>query len=97
MRKKIRQYACLLPMTFFLLCGCTAATTGQRLDPEFGQCLEAGFAAQALNPNAPTDPAPADSLPGDLAGQIYKKRYVKPMTEEKKEKEDTSSQLSGLD
>jgi hypothetical protein len=80
-----------------LIGGCTTASTGGRLDPEYGRRVEAGLAAQAINPNAPDDPTPADSLPGDLANQIYKKRYIKAMTEEKKEKDDTASQLSGLD
>ncbi|BBO86511.1 hypothetical protein DSCO28_70770 [Desulfosarcina ovata subsp. sediminis] len=77
------------------LSACTTAP--QRLDPHFGEYLEAGISAQIVNPDAPMNPAPADTLPGDLAGQIYKKRYVKSMTEEKKENENASSQLSGLD
>ena len=87
---------CPLLIVSFLLCGCTS-TTGQRMDPQFGQCVSSGLAAQVINPDAPYDPSHADSLPGDLAGQIYNKRYVKSLTEEKKEKDDTSSQLSGLD
>jgi hypothetical protein len=85
----------LLCAIVFLLSGCS--TSLQRLDPEFGKCLEAGLAAQAINLEAPTDPTPADSLPGELASQIYNKRYVKTMTEEKKEGDNAASQLSGLD
>jgi len=85
-----------LAIAFFLLGGCTS-TTGQRMDPQFGQCVEAGLAAQVINTDAPDDPSYTDSLPGDLAGQIYNKRYVKSMTEEKKNNDDASSELSGLD
>ena len=85
-----------LLIAIVLLAGCTSSS-GQRMDPRFGQCLEAGFAAQVINPEAPSDPSPADTLPGDLAGQIYNKRYVKTMTEEKKKNDDASSELSGLD
>lgn len=88
----------LITAALFLLSGCTASTTSSgRLDPGFGQALEAGFSAQVIHPEGPADPAPADTLPGDLAVQIYNKRYVKAMTEEKKEKDDAASQLSGLD
>ena len=81
-----------------LLNGCGAVTESpDHMAPRFGQCLENGLSAQAVNPAAPADPSPADSLPGDLADKIYKKRYEKAMTEEKKEKEDASSQLSSLD
>jgi CDGSH-type Zn-finger protein len=95
-RAGMRSYGYLL-IALFLFCGCGTTETKPHLDPEFGQCVKAGFEAQALNPNAPADHAPADSLPGDLANQIYKKRYIKTMTEEKKEKDDTASELSGLD
>ena len=85
-----------LLIALLLLAGCTSSS-GQRMDPRFGQCLEAGFAAQVINPEAPSDPSPAATLPGDLAGQIYNKRYVKAMTEEKKENNDAASELSRLD
>ncbi|BBO89724.1 hypothetical protein [Desulfosarcina ovata] len=61
------------------LSACSAAP--QRLDFHFGQYVTAGFSAQPINPDAPTDPTPAETLPGDLAGHIYKKRYIKGMTE----------------
>lgn len=86
-----------LLIAVFLLAGCTSSATGQRMDPRFGQCLEAGLASQVINADAPDDASHADALPGDLAGQIYNKRYVKSMTEEKKENDDASSELSGLD
>jgi hypothetical protein len=85
-----------LLIVIFLVGGC-ASTTGQRMDPRFGQCVNDGLKAQVINADAPEDPSYADALPGDLAGQIYNKRYVKSMTEEKKDNEDASSELSGLD
>jgi hypothetical protein len=86
----------VLMIAVFLLGGCTS-TTGQRMDRQFGQCVKDSLAAQVINADAPDDPSYADALPGDLAGQIYTKRYVKSMTEEKKENDDASSELSGLD
>lgn len=91
---RLRTIPCGL-LAVVLISACSTAP--QRLDPHFGAYLETGLRAQVVNPDAPSDPTPADTLPGDLAGQIYKKRYLKAMTEEKKEKESTSSQLSGLD
>ncbi|GAB6906859.1 conserved exported hypothetical protein [Desulfosarcina cetonica] len=91
---RLRTILCDL-LAVVLISACSAPP--QRLDPHFGACLEAGLSAQAINPNAPSDPTPADTMPGDLADQIYKKRYLKTMTEEKKEKDNTSNQLSGLD
>lgn len=85
-----------LLLTAIILLGACSATTGKHIDPQFGECLKAGLAAQVVNPNAPVDSSPADSLPGDLGLQIYNKRYVKSMTEEKDEKDDVSSELGGM-
>jgi hypothetical protein len=38
-----------------------------------------------------------DGLPGGLAVKIYKKRYLKSLTEEKKEGDDVAGQLKGVD
>ena len=87
----------LLLLSCFLgvaIIGCTP--TQKNLSPDFGQSLSQAFTAQAINPAAPVNAAPVDTLPGDLGEQIYQKRYVKMLTEEKKEKEDASSQLKGL-
>ena len=78
------------------LFGACSSTTGERIDHRFGECLESGLAAQVINPDAPVDPSPADSLPGDLGVQIYNKRYIKSMTEEKDEEDDVSSELGGM-
>lgn len=88
----------ILTTMIFLLTACAGiADPPGRLDPDFGENYRNAFSSQAINPMAPVDSSPAATLPGELANQIYKKRYVKPMTEEKKEKEDASSELSSLD
>jgi len=88
----------ILTAIVFLLTACAGiADPPGRLDPDFGKSCRNAFSAQTINPTAPADSSPATSLPGELANQIYKQRYVKPMTEEKKEKEDASSELSSLD
>ena len=69
----------LLPFAF--LFGACSTAQEEHLGPRFGECLKAGFAAQLVNPNAPNDSSPADSMPGELATQIYKNRYLKSMTE----------------
>jgi hypothetical protein len=96
-RRHTIQKTMALMVVIVLIGGCAAKIASEKHDPHFGQCVEAAFAAQVLHPEGPADASPADLLPGDLADQIYKKRYVKGMTEEKKEKADTSSKLSGLD
>lgn len=83
----------LLTALFFF--GACTSTTGERMDPQFGECLQKGLSAQVVNPDAPADQSPADSLPGELGTQIYNKRYVKSMTEEKDEEDDVSSELGG--
>ena len=83
---------CLFSSLFF-----ACSQTNQRLDPRFGQCVDAGLSAQVLHPEGPSDPTPADHLPGDLAVLIYNKRYVKSMTEDPEEGEDASSELGSLD
>ncbi|WP_028319516.1 hypothetical protein [Desulfobulbus elongatus] len=65
------------------------------LTPDFGESYFNGINAQRINPAAPANPAPADTLPGDLTMQIYQKRYIKSMTEKKEEKEDVASELGG--
>ncbi len=95
--RRVAMVAALVSMAAVLWAGCAAETAPQAPSPRFGQCIQEAFYAQVLHPDAPRDASPADRLPGELADQIYKKRYVKTMTEEKKEKADTSSELSGLD
>lgn len=98
MKKNIQNNILFLRLLFCFLgatiVGCTP--TQKNLSPDFGQSLSQAFTTQAINPAAPVDATPVDSLSGDLGEQIYQKRYVKMMTEEKEEKEDASSQLKGL-
>ncbi len=87
----------LLSAVTILFAGCTAATaTHDKPDLYFGRSLKAAFFTQVLHPEGPSDPSPADTLPGDLADQIYKKRYFKSMTEEKKENESTAGHVKVL-
>ncbi len=94
----VLSYLGMVVLAIFLLVMISACqtTVERHMSPEFGRCVSAGVEAQILNPHAPRDPSSAASMPGDLAQQIYNKRYVKTMTEEKKKGEDTASQLSGL-
>lgn len=92
-RKLNAALGILLTALFFF--GACSSTTGERMDSHFGECLENGLAAQVMNPDAPDDPSPADSLPGELGTQIYNKRYLKSMTEERDEEDDVSSELGG--
>ena len=86
----------LIPAVMILFGGCAASPTAEELNPDFGKSVQAAFAIQVIHPEGPSDPSPCDLLPGDLADQIYNKRYIKSMTEEKKEKEDAYRELSGL-
>jgi len=72
--------------------GC-ATTSSNAYD--HGRSYNALFAAQAVNPHAPADPAFAASLPGDVADRIYNERYVKSLTEDKGETQGSTA-LPGL-
>lgn len=72
--------------------------TPEHLAPDYGKSFNAAFKRQALNPEGPKDLSPANALPGKLASDIYKKRYVKTMTEKKeKGKDNISEELGDLD
>ncbi|PIE73711.1 MAG: hypothetical protein CSA20_01935 [Deltaproteobacteria bacterium] len=77
-----------------ILCGC--AHTPQRLSDDYGQTTSNAFAAQVINPFSPEDNAPVAELPGDLASNLYKNRYLKEMTE-KKEENNSGSVANQLD
>lgn len=53
-----------------------------------GQSYRAYFSAQPVNPDAPADTAPAVTLPGRVANDIYQNRYLPEMTEKKSEKDE---------
>jgi type IV pilus biogenesis protein CpaD/CtpE len=74
------------------MAGC--GTVDKHLSEDFGQYYTEGFAAQVANPLAPEDPQPADSLPGEISDQIYQKRYIKSMTEEKED--DNGGQMQNV-
>ena len=74
-----------------VLLSCTGTAT-QHLSGDFGESFHTGFSRQVMHPEAPADPMPVDTQPGELAHQIYKKRYIKEMTEEDKDQEESVSQ-----
>ncbi len=65
-----------------------ACSAPKHLSPEYGESYHEAFSSQVIDPDAPEDPSHADTLPGDIANKIYKKRYIKSMTEKEKEKEE---------
>jgi hypothetical protein len=87
----------MLMCMFVFAGGVIACSAPAHLSPDYGDAFRSAVAAQVLNPEAPEDPAPADTLPGEIASQIYKKRYIKSLTEEKKEKEGVSERLRGME
>ncbi|PIE58090.1 MAG: hypothetical protein CSA33_05405 [Desulfobulbus propionicus] len=77
-----------------LVVGCSPAQ--KNLSPDFGTSSHRAFAAQTLNSVGPENRSHVDTTPGDLSNQIYQKRYIKMLTEDKKDKESGSDQLKGL-
>jgi hypothetical protein len=75
-----------------MVAGC--APSGKHLSPDFGEAYSEAFAAQVANPGAPDNPGAADALPGEVSNQIYQKRYLKAMTEEKEE--DDSGRMQNI-
>lgn len=65
-----------------------ACTTDCEDPSVHGRSYRAYFSAQPVNPDAPADPAPAMTLPGRVANDIYEKRYLPAMTEKKSEKDE---------
>lgn len=53
-----------------------------------GRSYRSYFSAQPVNPDAPADPAPAMTLPGNVSNDIYQKRYLPVMTEKQSEKDE---------
>ena len=76
-----------------LLFGLSACATDENLHgPDMATPLKTGLQRQLVQPDAPRDRTGNTPLPGALAADIYKKRYVKTMTEEDKENEENASQ-----
>lgn len=92
--KKLCYLAAALTM-IILYSGC--GHTPQYLTKNFGESYESAFSSQVINPEAPDDKKPVEALPGTIGTMIYQKRYVKSLTEEKKEEEEgVSRQLRDL-
>jgi hypothetical protein len=90
--KKLRAVFLIGGLITAGIAGCGAVD--KHLSEDFGQYYTEGFAAQVANPLAPEDPQPADSLPGEISDQIYQKRYIKSMTEEKED--DNGGQMQNV-
>ncbi len=89
----------LSTFALFLFVGMVVASCSpaqKNLSPDFGASVNQALMAQTLNPVAPENRSHVEALPGDLSNQIYQKRYIKMLTEDKEEKESGSDQLKGL-
>lgn len=91
---KTKTCCIILTLIILLFAGCRH--TPQHLTQNFGASYKAAFSRQVLNPDGPEDHGPVDSLSGDVANQIYKKRYIKSLTEEKDEEESVNKKLGTL-
>ena len=96
---KLKIETCILLIntltTISLLSGCKH--TPKNMTPDFGESYRVAFSKQVLNPDAPEDRGPVDSLSGNVGNQIYQKRYVKSLTEEKDEEDSVNKKLGDLD
>lgn len=91
LRNQWPVFALLAAFPLWGLSGC--ASDRRHLSDDFGETYFQGVNAQIVNPAAPVNAAPADTLPGEVAQKIYNQRYVKSMTEKKEEKDDVASEL----
>ena len=92
----IKTCCFFISLTMIPICaGCRHAE--KNLSSGFGKSYKAAFNRQVINPDSPKDLGPVDTLPGSVGNQIYRKRYVKSLTEEKKSEESVSQELSDLD
>ncbi|MGD8387562.1 MAG: hypothetical protein PVG49_10510 [Desulfobacteraceae bacterium] len=88
--------ACILTTALTgLLLGSGCQHASRTLGLDHGTSYHAAFSRQVLNPDAPEDPTPADTMPGELAHEIYKKLYKKSMTEKKKDENESVRQELG--
>jgi len=74
--------------------GCTVP---DRQSPNLGKSYKLGFSSQIINHDAPYDRSPVDTLPGDIANQIYHKKYIPSLTEKKENKDSASQELGDMD
>ena len=94
---KITTKTCciILALLALLFTGCRHRP--QHLTQNFGESSKAVFSRQVINPEAPKDYSPVNTIPGTIGNQIYHKRYVKSLTEEKKSDDSLSQELSDMD
>jgi hypothetical protein len=69
-----------------------AAPSCETAPSHVGKALAAGLNRQVLHPEGPADRSPVDGLSGELAAQIYKKHYLKSMTEKETQNAEKASQ-----
>ncbi|AEB08661.1 hypothetical protein [Desulfobacca acetoxidans] len=75
-----------LILSSLLLATLLMLSSGCAHDPDnYGQSYQQWFEAQVKNPDAPANPSPAATLPGEIAMEIQKKRYIPMLTEKKKD------------
>ncbi len=91
--KSLAALLTLISCLIFCL-GCTAS---DRQSSNLGKSYKLGFSSQIINHDAPYDRSPVDTLPGDIANQIYHKKYISSLTEKKKDKDSASQELGDMD
>ncbi|MBL0715118.1 MAG: hypothetical protein JJV98_15630 [Desulfosarcina sp.] len=93
-KKTARSIRRTAGLTLFLLFCLGCATDGPRdhFADDYGDIYRQGFAAQVIHPEAGTACPPVDTLPADIALEIYDNRYVNPLTQEVEEEEDSLMQ-----
>jgi hypothetical protein len=74
----------------FLSAGCHQAS--RYMSQDHGQYYKAAFSQQVVNPDAPEDRRPVDTLPGAVGSKIYQKRYVDTLTTEQKDHQESVGQ-----
>ncbi|MBN1905176.1 MAG: hypothetical protein JW927_08785 [Deltaproteobacteria bacterium] len=96
MNMKLKRFCFYIALTMIVICsGCKHVP--KNITPEFGKSYKTAFTRQVLNPDAPKDQSPVVTLPGNVGSEIYHKRYIKSLTEEKKSDDSISEELSDMD
>lgn len=87
---------CLVVITAIIALHSGCRHAPRHLAPGFGETCKKIFNRQVLNQEAPEDRKHVSSIPGNVADQIYHKKYIKGLTEEKEEKDDVNRELKSL-
>ncbi len=97
MKTKFKTCTVLFVFAIPVICsGCRHAP--QYMTENYGKSYNAAFNQQVINNNAPDDKTPVDSTPGNISTQIYNKKYIKGLTEDKKDQQESVGQkLNSLD